>query len=76
MRRHLLILLLSILSACTNSQPLAQPVNSGDPATLTGPVLERLDAPPYSYLRIKTAKGEVWAAIPPTISGSPTDGGL
>ena len=34
----------------------------GEP--LTGQVLERLDAPPYCYLRLKTAKGEVWAAIP------------
>lgn len=32
---------------------------------LTGKVIERLDASPYCYLRLKTAnKGEVWAAIP------------
>ena len=31
---------------------------------LTGKVLERLDAPPYCYLRIQTARGEVWAAVP------------
>lgn len=31
---------------------------------LTGKVLERLDAPPYCYLRIQTAKGEIWAAVP------------
>ena len=31
---------------------------------LTGPVLEQLSAPPYIYLRIKTSKGEVWAAVP------------
>lgn len=31
---------------------------------VTGKVLERLEAPPYCYLRLKTAKGEVWAAIP------------
>ncbi len=31
---------------------------------LTGPVLEHLDASPYVYLRIKTPKGEVWAAVP------------
>ena len=37
------------------------------PATaeaLTGTVLERIDASPYCYLRLKTAKGEVWAAVP------------
>jgi hypothetical protein len=31
---------------------------------LQGRVVERLDAPPYSYLRLRTAKGEVWAAVP------------
>ncbi len=31
-----------------------------------GKVLERMDAPPYSYLRMKTAEGEQWAAVPLT----------
>ncbi|MDP1833068.1 MAG: hypothetical protein Q8K67_13495 [Geothrix sp.] len=31
---------------------------------ISGKVLERLEASPYCYLRLKTAKGEVWAAIP------------
>jgi hypothetical protein len=31
---------------------------------LSGKVLERLDAAPYCYLRIQTATGEVWAAVP------------
>lgn len=46
-------------------QAMAQP--SSAPAAgegLTGKVLERLDAPPYCYLRLKTAKGDVWAAVP------------
>jgi hypothetical protein len=38
------------------------PAPTGD--GLTGKVLERLDASPYCYLRLKTAKGEVWAAVP------------
>lgn len=33
---------------------------------LTGKVVERLDAPPYTYLRIATAEGEVWTAVPET----------
>ena len=33
---------------------------------LTGPVLEHLAATPYVYLRVKTSKGEVWAAVPET----------
>ena len=40
---------------------------AGAPMTaqgLSGKVLERLDASPYCYLRIQTAKGEVWAAVP------------
>ncbi|MFZ1377050.1 MAG: hypothetical protein WAS25_10700, partial [Geothrix sp.] len=31
---------------------------------LTGKVLERIDAAPYCYLRLQTARGEVWAAVP------------
>ncbi len=33
-------------------------------AALTGPVLEQLGATPYLYLRLRTAQGEVWAAVP------------
>jgi hypothetical protein len=33
------------------------------PAPLTGTVLETLDAGPYTYLRMKTPKGETWAAV-------------
>ena len=39
------------------------------PATglsVTGKLLERIAASPYSYLRIQTAQGEVWAAVPET----------
>jgi hypothetical protein len=35
-------------------------------ASIKGKVLERLDAPPYSYLRLQTAQGEAWAAVPKT----------
>ena len=31
---------------------------------LSGKVLERIDASPYCYLRLQTARGEVWAAVP------------
>jgi hypothetical protein len=31
---------------------------------LTGKVLERIEASPYCYLRLQTAQGEVWAAVP------------
>jgi len=38
----------------------------GAMASLVGTVLERIDAATYSYLRLKTADGEVWAAVPAT----------
>jgi len=31
--------------------------------TLTGQVLEHIAASPYSYVRIRTSKGDVWAAV-------------
>lgn len=31
---------------------------------VTGTVIERLDGPPYTFLRIKTNAGEKWAAVP------------
>lgn len=34
------------------------------PAPLTGEVLETLAASRYTYLRLRTAEGEVWAAVP------------
>ena len=34
--------------------------------SVTGKLLERVAATPYSYLRIQTAQGEVWAAVPET----------
>jgi hypothetical protein len=40
------------------------PAASGD--ALTGPVLEQAAASPYLYLRIKTSRGDVWAAVPET----------
>lgn len=52
---------------------VAAPTQAGAPAmgqapaaaeAITGKVLERVDASPYCYLRLKTAKGEVWAAVP------------
>ncbi len=37
--------------------------NSAFAATLTGEVLEVRDVAPYTYLRLKTAQGETWAAV-------------
>jgi len=43
----------------------AAPVPAG-PASLAGTVLETLNAASYTYLRLKTAGGETWAAVPQT----------
>jgi hypothetical protein len=58
------------LAACKKSEPPAPPpipqgvAPAGQPANITGKVAERIDAAPYSYLRLTTAKGEIWAAVP------------
>lgn len=60
------------LAACKKSEPPAPPpalpgaAPAAQPANLTGKVAERIDAAPYSYLRLTTATGEVWAAVPQT----------
>ena len=69
-----LILLAAATLACNSSKTasgtpvVAAPTTAPAPSTptsgLTGKLLERIDAAPYSYLRIQTAAGEVWAAVP------------
>jgi hypothetical protein len=50
-----------VTTPATGATPGAAPA-SGE--GLSGKVVERLDASPYCYLRLKTSKGEVWAAVP------------
>jgi hypothetical protein len=38
----------------------------GIPASIKGTVLETMDAAGYTYMRLKTAQGEIWAAVPKT----------
>jgi hypothetical protein len=52
------------LASCSNPSPGPITVAAGTNTTLTGTVVERLDGAPYSYLRLRTDKGEVWAAVP------------
>lgn len=77
-----LTLLAIALSACgsnASETPKAAPETAATSATaevsaaapmigeaITGKLIERLDAPPYAYLRIQTATGEIWAAVPAT----------
>ena len=48
-------------AAKTSPAPVPAPANN-----LSGKLLERIDASPYSYLKIQSAKGEIWAAVPET----------
>ncbi|MBL0212098.1 MAG: nucleotide-binding protein [Holophagaceae bacterium] len=73
-----LLLALAALAGCQRNNPptaaqaeaakaAAAPAMAPAPANnLTGKLLERIDASPYSYLKIQSAKGEVWAAVPET----------
>ena len=56
-------LLACFLAACSPSPP--PPSSVPDRIEhLEGRVVEQLDAPPYSFLRVKTADQEVWTAVP------------
>jgi hypothetical protein len=55
--------------ACTRSEVAKADAPAPAAATpagsaIQGTVLEVLDASPYSYLRLKSAQGEIWAAVP------------
>jgi hypothetical protein len=50
----------------STAKPVAPPPAAAQPAAmppLKGEVLEAIDAPPYTYLRLKTSGGETWAAV-------------
>jgi hypothetical protein len=75
MRRLSVVLLVALaVAGCKKKEPAqpqqqeaAAPAAAGADATaLKGKVIERLDAPPYSYLKLQTAQGETWAAVPKT----------
>lgn len=68
------LLLTATMVGCQRNNPptaaqaaASKPVPAPAPANnISGKVLERIDAAPYSYLRIQSAKGEIWAAVPET----------
>ncbi len=74
MRRLSVVLLVALaVAGCKKKEPASPQQNAagGAPvpeaaASIKGKVLERLDAPPYSYLKLQTAQGETWAAVPKT----------
>lgn len=80
MRTYVVILAASALVACKKPEaPI--PAQMAPPAAptagaLRGKVLERVDAPPYSYLKLATGSGEVWAAVPQTATATGTEVGV
>jgi hypothetical protein len=43
--------------------PLPSAVSQPEQASVTGSVLETMDAGAYTYVRLKTGSGEIWAAV-------------
>lgn len=68
MSRAALLLIASTLVVAPGCQQKTPPPAAQAPAQgehpLQGQVAERVDAPPYTYLRLTTAEGERWAAVP------------
>jgi hypothetical protein len=74
MRGITVVLLAAVVIAsagCKKSEPAGQQpagapsAAAGAPSTrLEGKLLEKIDAPPYTYLKLQTASGETWAAVP------------
>ncbi|MDE3245256.1 MAG: nucleotide-binding protein [Acidobacteriota bacterium] len=78
MRQTPILLIAALLVGCQRNPPppaaKATPAPAPAPAqaqanNITGKLMERIDAPPYSYLKIQSSKGEVWAAVPETKIG-------
>jgi hypothetical protein len=75
MRRLSAVLLLTLAVTACKKKEAAAPAGAGPgqaapSASVKGKIVERLDAEPYSYLRLKTDQGETWAAVPKTDKAS------
>ena len=55
-----------VVAAPTQGQAAAPAAAPASGLSVSGKLLERIAASPYSYLRIQTAQGEIWAAVPET----------
>jgi len=74
LRRSLLVLALVALTACDQRVPVptpapsrsSAPAPSAAAAGVQGAILETMDSGGYTYMRLKTADGELWAAVPQT----------
>jgi hypothetical protein len=61
--RSTALLSLLLASACVMAAP-PTPVHDAGPASAQGKVLETKNVEGYTYLKLQTATGEVWAAVP------------
>ncbi len=79
MRRILIAGILLTLAACKQQRASQAGANAPEPKaaamadapqaageTVRGKILERIDTPQYSYLRLQTGSGEQWAAVTKT----------
>jgi hypothetical protein len=84
MRVALAVLLALAVTACKKSEapapaagapgaPVAAAPGAPGAGGVRGKVVERIDAAPYSYLKLATGAGEVWAAVPQTGVGPGTE---
>jgi hypothetical protein len=72
MRGFMIVMLIAAaITACKRNTPPATagavpPVSQAAPsgATVKGRILERLEAPPYTYFRLQIGQEEQWAAVP------------
>ncbi|WP_257305952.1 hypothetical protein [Geothrix campi] len=55
-----------VVAAPVQGQAAAPTAAPSTGLSVSGKLLERIAATPYSYLRIQTAQGEIWAAVPET----------
>jgi hypothetical protein len=77
MRRLSVVLLVALaVAGCKKKEPAqpqqaagAQAPNAAPTAAIKGKIVERLDADPYSYLKLQTDSGEAWVAVPKTDKG-------
>jgi hypothetical protein len=53
-----------VATRATEQAAAADPTPAADDTALNGDVLEALPVSKYTYLRLHTAEGEVWAAVP------------
>jgi len=60
-----LVLIVVIILGYARQAPMAaEPASTGVPIkSVTGTVLEAIDAAGYTYMRLKTPNGEIWAAV-------------